>query len=304
MKKVLVFISMMFCIFSSSAIIANSISTDNRYYKGRIGKINPKFTSHQKMIIFQAESQLTQAERILSRIQRKKHISQGNMESFEQAMFNYASSMKKAYDNAIKQTEKYSKSKGKQASIDALNRFEKIAHLHINKTKKIEYRSQIIEKKIQTAKITLDSQIIKNFSRQELKNFKQSLAPGGLQHYQKIHPRLFKPRKDFKQHKYLNHRSAIDIEREEEICNTTPLLEQVSNFFVTPVEAKVAAPCIYPCARKKWRSCRNCVIKAGSKAIRIWNYFVRSWNRCKRKSWWKRWWCKSKAVSRLVYELG
>lgn len=301
MKKILICISMMFC---SSAIAANSIYTTER-----IGKINSELISHQKMIIFQTESQLTQAEQILSRIQRKKHISQGNMESFEQAMFNYASSMKKAYDNAIKQAKKYSGSKGKQASIDALNRFEKIAHLHINKTKQIESRSQIIEKQIKTAKITLDSQIIKNFSRQEFKNFKQSLAPAGLRHYQKIHPRLFEPRinqpgRDFQQHKYLNHRSAIDIEREEEICNTTPLLEQVGNFFISPVEAKVAAPCIYPCARKKWRSCRNCVIRAGSQAIRIWNDFVRSWNRCKRKSWWKRWWCKSKAVARFVYRIG
>lgn len=79
-----------------------------------------------------------------------------------------------------------------------------------------------------------------------------------------------------------------------------PFMGNVLDIFFQKAEAKVAAPCVPLCWGGVTSACINCILHAVPQAYQCYKQFIVSWNGCKNLAWWKRPWCRIKALTRFV----
>lgn len=248
-----------------------------------------------------AESKIKNIEGILSRIESQKLVRDGDSESMEREMYEYAEHMKSIFDESLKSAEDAAESGGKSGNVEALNSFETMTKQHEVKLRKIEEKVKAIEAQIKTGAIKLDKPILQKMSPIERDEFHEFLTPEGRRQMQKMHPELFKP----------GMKSGASLEDMDKFYKNkigcySSIYDQFSNFFVGTAEAAVAVNCIGVCFAKKWEECLKCVRSSGSAAVEAWNDFKRCWDNCCGCKWYKPGCCSCKlgCLLKFIAKLG
>ena len=244
------------------------------------GKINP------------AILKLNAIESHIAKINREKIVRINDAEDLEKKMYEYAEHMKNALDAALQEAQKAGESEGKEGSIKSLKNFEDTAKAHEARVNKLARNLESIEAKIKVGAITLDKPLLQQMTPPEREEFRKFLAPKGIKNMEKLHPDLFKPGTKPVGSLNLSDRYQV-ISSIGGFCNSLP--EQIGNFFVSPAEAALAAPCVGVCWAKNWAGCVTCVVAAGPAAVNAWNEFVSCWNGACGCKWYKPWCCAKKA---------
>jgi len=261
------------------------------------GAISPAF----KGKIDSATLKLNGIESQIAKIDRQKIVTIGDAENLEKTMYEYAEYMKAALDAALQEAQKAGESRGKEGSIKSLKNFEDTAKAHEPRVNKLAKNLKSIEAKIKVATIKLDRPLLQQMTPAEREEFRKFLAPKGIQKMEKLHPDLFKP--GTKPGASLNLSDGAQVVSSiGGFCSSL----QIGNFFVSPAEAALAAPCVGVCWAKNWAGCAACVGAAGSSAVNAWNDFVSCWNGACKCKWYKpgccakKAWCLAKFIGKIA----
>lgn len=252
------------------------------------GAISPAF----KVKIDPAILKLNAIESRIANINREKIVRINDAENLEKAMYEYAEHMKAALDAALQEAQRAGESKGKEGSVKSLKNFEDTAKAHEPRVNKLAKNIESIEAKIKVGTIKLDKPLLQQMTPPEREEFRKFLAPEGIKNMEKLHPDLFKPGTKPVGSLNLSGRDRV-VSSIGGFCGSLP--EQIGNFFVSPADAALAAPCVGICWAQNWAGCVACVIAASPSAVNAWNEFVSCWNGACGCKWYKPWCCAKKA---------
>lgn len=234
---------------------------------------------------------LSAIEGRLKTIETRKVITVEDADQMGDTMYKYAEEMYAAFEAAMKEAETYAKSEGKEGSIQSLVQFEKTAKAHENKLKQLEPRFQALDKNIRAGVVMYDRPLLEKMEKSDLQEFIKSLSPPARQKYQKRDPMIFQK---------LGPMSDLEEPQKEAVTWKVPSVRSLSHLLVSPAEARIAAGCIGDCLARNWSACASCLASKGPQARECWNTFVSRWKDCGKC--WKpsTWWCKVKALGKLI----
>lgn len=239
-------------------------------------------------------AKLKEIEATFTKIETQRLVKLEDAERIHKVMNEYAESMIAAFNEAIKDAEEAAKSEGKRGSVETLKFFEDKVKAHVTTLKRLEGKANAMEQKFSDGTIKLDKPLLQKLSPTEFEDVRRSLKPMGIKEMEKLHPDLFikpmRPGASLNLFERSQATSSINV-----VAKSFP--EQIGNFFVSPAEAKVAAPCIEPCSARRWSECAACIVGKGPEAKRCVDDFRSCWeNNCK---WYKPWWC-AWCIAKLV----
>lgn len=243
---------------------------------------------------------LEKLESILNKVENNKLIAVEDSEDFGKTGYEYAETMKAAFEEAFKDSEDFAKSEGKTGSIESLKSLEATAKAHELRLRAIEAKARSIEAQVKIGAIKFDKPLLQKMSPAEREELKRFMAPQGIKEMEKLHPDLFKP--GMKPGASIEPVGLTQLaDNVQGFCMSLP--EKISNFLITPAEARLAAGCISPCLAKKWTECATCIASKGPEVRTAWNTFVSCWNGCGKC--WKptTWWCKAKCLANFIAKL-
>ncbi|MDD5394981.1 MAG: hypothetical protein PHE17_18335 [Thiothrix sp.] len=250
------------------------------------------------------ETKLSSIEGTLSRIKSQKLVKLGD-EGMDQSMYAYAESMKSAFDLASSEALKAAKSNGREGNVGLVGAFEKMAKVHEQRTALLEGKLKAIDSGVKAGDILLDKSLLQRMTPSERSEFKGTLSPGAIRNYERLSPGLLNLRVG-PTSSLMPDVLALGVApvAEDNSCFNTSL-SAIGDFFLSPAEAAIAAPCVGVCWSRNWSACTACVVAAGPAAINAWNAFVGQWNGCCGCKWYKPWCCacKAAAVAKLVAKL-
>lgn len=285
---------LIFALLISTFFLLSNVVTYAQQPSPKFQKVIPE-AFKQRIAI--PESKLKNIDGILNRIESQRLVRDGDGETMEREMYEYAEHMRLIFDESIRSAEEAAKSEGKSGNVESLNSFETTAKLHEAKIRRIEARIRAIQSQIKTGAIQLDKPILQKMSPSERFEFKNSLNPEGQRRMEKMHPDLFKP--------VMKPGASIDVYKvssttSKKSCSSS-IYEQFSNFFIGQAEASIAVNCIGVCIAKKWSDCLNCVKSVGPAAVDAWNDFKRCWDNCCGCKWYRPDCCLCKAGCLLKF---
>jgi hypothetical protein len=201
----------------------------------------------------------------------------------------YASGIKAAFDEALKDANAAASSKGTAGNVQNLQRLEDVLKAHAGRLQRLQAQSSNIESQIRSGSVQLDRAVLQRATPQERVDFQNVLTPSARADIQLKHPNLF-PRSSLDFFNYawlfaparpsLSHQPANPKKRD-----THWGVHQIANWIVPPAEAALAAPCLPICTALDFFSCGACVEAAGPVAINDYNAMVSCWNGAG-KPWW------------------
>jgi hypothetical protein len=217
----------------------------------------------------------------LTRIETDKLIRDGDAEALEKSGFSYAESMKRAFDLASSEAQEAGKSQGKLGNVASLKMFEETAEKHQQASITFERRFNQIQFQLKSGEIKLDRPILQKMGPADLKQFKQFLAPQGLQEMERLHPDLMKGpvgKSSLESHEEPVEYVAVATQVSVADQMDALLGNLIEDLGPRKAEAGLVVPCIGPCIQRNWTACVNCIVSKGPAAINAWNTFVRCWN--------------------------
>jgi hypothetical protein len=238
------------------------------------------------------DRKLRQTQSVLANIERKKRLNELDADAVEKTMFAYAEELKTAYEEATREAEKAAKSEGREGGVASLKTFEEKAKAQEAVVNQIEARTKAIETKIQRREIVVDQPLQKRTSQTEREELRRFLEAEERNLSDEPQPAMF-----------MTQRVSLDSfgAASEALYAGQfpgPFAEASSSFnAVSMAIPSVAAPCVSPCAAKKWGECLACIVAAGPTAIEAWNNFVKCWNGA--SGWWK-WFKRAVCLARFV----
>ena len=212
-----------------------------------------------------SKGRFEQIQSLISGIESRKLVHDGDFENLDKLMFEYANDFKAAFDQASGEADEASKSKGQRGSIQSLKTFEP--------------RVTQIESKMRTGEIKLDKPILQKMSPSDLQEFRKFLTPSALQEMERLHPDLMKG----------TAKSSLARPEEPQFVAEAipiPFSYRVDTFVANLInvlgprtaEASLAQPCVALCSQQNWSGCASCILSKTQPAKNAWGTFLGCWN--------------------------
>lgn len=249
-----------------------------------------------------AESKLKKIEFIIRKIEQGKVIKEKDSADLDSTLYSYAETMKFSISEALADTEKAAKSKGKEGNINALKYFEKQAKAHEARLKVVDNKTKNIKANLKKGEVSFDEPMLKKMTPDVKSEFKQFLDPEGRRKIEKKYPKMFKSSEMFKGSEAPG-KSVVDLNKlrvagDNAVAYCPSALEKISNFFISPAEANpnlqvslLGVGCIGVCTTTvaagppAWALCATCLGKVGVAAVSMWDTFVTCWSGVNKSRW-------------------
>jgi hypothetical protein len=169
----------------------------------------------------------------ITKVERSKAVNDSDTEKLATLVAGYANDLKAAFDQASRDAQEASESKGKRGSGQSVILFEEMAKQHEQAARPLQRRWAQIQRATTTGEIKID----------------KSIRAEKAEPIVKAIPTPFLGRVDALVGSFIDDlgpRSA---------------------------EASLAASCVAPCSQKNWSACASCILSKGPAAIAAWNAF-------------------------------
>lgn len=221
------------------------------------------------------DRQLASIEQLFTRIEAAKLITDNYADELSVPLAAYAKAMMESFDTAIKQAELAARSQGKEGSTALLKPFEDLAVKHENRMKQLDGRAQKIVLQIKEGAVQFDKSLLQQLTPQERGEFLQTLHPRGVKEMEQRHPELFKgpPTRP---------KSSSTAEPAEggKVARGWPMLEKISDFFISPAQAAIAAGVAAACTGPAvvFDLCGQATLIASNQTSQAQTTFTACWN--------------------------
>ncbi|MBI2174675.1 MAG: hypothetical protein HYU33_05725 [Candidatus Omnitrophica bacterium] len=227
------------------------------------------------------DRQLASIEQLFTRIEAAKLITDNYADELSVPLAAYAKAMMESFDTAIKQAELAAKSQGKEGSTALLKPFEDLAVKHENRMKQLDMRAQKIVLQIKEGAVQIDKSLLQQLTPQERGEFLQTLHPRGVKEMEQRHPELFKePPKPKGQPSGRKSSSTAEPAEGGKVARGWPMLEKISDFFISPAQAAIAIPVTAACTGPAvvFDLCGQATLIASNQISQAQTTFTACWN--------------------------
>jgi hypothetical protein len=231
----------------------------------------------------QAESQLTELERLAARILEQGVMTDEDGRRNDELTNAYGSSMFSAYQLVHKAAEQAAVSEGHEGDARLTTEFELMASKHENRALALAVTWEKIHAAITQGDI--------REARLELPQG----APSPVKQLTQEGEQQLTHRHDMVRPDFLKIAARAEEEKHSLSGMCKAAASALGNFIIPTAEAAQIYKCVGPCAAKKWGDCLKCIGNAAPVVINAWNEFQGCWNSAGECKWSKPWNCAKKA---------